>query len=49
MGKTVILISVVLHRAEIINATDVDVIEQRMIKSINSMNFTAFAWKPTRK
>jgi hypothetical protein len=43
------LISIVLHRAEIINATDVDVIEQRMIRSINNINFTAVAWKPTRK
>jgi len=43
MAKTVILISVVLHRAEIINAMDVDVIEQRMIRSINKINFTAVA------
>jgi hypothetical protein len=43
MAKTVILISVVLHRAEIINAMDVDVIEQRMIRNINKINFTAVA------
>jgi hypothetical protein len=49
MGKIVMLSSVVLHRAETINAMDVDVIEQRTSKSVNNKNFTAVAWKPARK
>jgi hypothetical protein len=49
MGRTVTLISVVRHRAEIINANDVDVIEQSITKNVKRKIFSTVASKPTRK
>jgi hypothetical protein len=43
MGKTVTLNAVVRHKAETINANDVDVTEQRIMKIIKRKNFPAVA------